>query len=102
MRPAYVGIDLAIAKKKRLPVSVCTWNDGRLVPESLRLLSYEPPRGHGNAAVLNQGIVGKFVEAAATYISDVCDHLSIVPRRIAIDAPSGYCQVEGVSGRLPG
>lgn len=29
---AYAGIDVAIAKKKWLPVSVCVWRDGRLEP----------------------------------------------------------------------
>ena len=87
MKPAYVGIDLAFAKRKRLPIAVCTWRDGRLVPEPLRLLSYDPPRGYGNAAVLNRDVVSDFVEAAADYIGDVCDQLDLSPQRVAIDAP---------------
>jgi hypothetical protein len=89
MTDAFIGIDLAIAKKKRLPISICTWRDGRLIPEALRKLSIEPPKGHGNAAVLDEAQVTDFIKSAAKYINDACELLSLVPRRIAIDAPSG-------------
>jgi len=29
MKNAFIGVDVAFAKKKRLPVSVCWWQDGR-------------------------------------------------------------------------
>ena len=32
---AFAGIDLAIAKKKRLPVAVCSWEAGRLIPRRI-------------------------------------------------------------------
>jgi hypothetical protein len=35
MRPAYIGIDVAIAKYKFLPIAACTWNDGCFVPQGL-------------------------------------------------------------------
>ena len=35
-RPAYAGIDVAFAKGKRLPVSICMIVDGRLTPLALR------------------------------------------------------------------
>lgn len=85
---AYIGIDLAFAKQKRLPISICTWQDRKLVPALLRQLPLEPPRGSGNAATLNEQTVTGFVEAAASYIRSACDLLSLSPRRIAIDAPS--------------
>ena len=86
--PAFVGIDLAIAKKKKLPVSICTWQNGRLIPESLRLLPIEPPRGRGNAAVLDESLLRDFADETAVYIADVCTRLGLSPKRIAIDAPS--------------
>lgn len=88
VRAAFVGIDLAFAKRKRLPISICTWRSGRLVPEALRRLPIEPPRGSGNAAVLDGKLVDLFVEETAQYIQEACERLEIVPQRIAIDAPS--------------
>lgn len=55
----------------------------------MRKLPIKPPRGNGNAAVLDGVQVSEFIKAAADYIVDVCERLSLVPRRIAIDAPSG-------------
>lgn len=88
MKDAYIGIDLAIAKRKYLPVTICTWHDGRLIPEPLRQLSLTPPRGFGNAKVLDRCQVENFTRQAAKYIVDVCAELSLSPRCIAIDAPS--------------
>ena len=79
LRLGFAGIDLAFAKRKRLPVALCTWVDGRLVPEPLGALPFEPPRGSGNAMVLHED---------ATYLVRVCDHLGVRLGRIAIDAPS--------------
>lgn len=88
MRSGFVGIDLAFAKRKRLPVSVCSWRDGRLIPEPLRRLPLDPPRGSGNAAVLDQDLVQLFVDDAADYVVRACAKLDLHPQRIAIDAPS--------------
>ena len=88
MRPAYIGIDLAIAKGKFLPVVVCTWNDGRFVPQPLRQLDLTPPQGMGNAGSLDQAAVRRFVRDARTYIQATCERLGLVPTRIGIDAPS--------------
>lgn len=60
LRPAYVGIDLAFQKRKQLPLVICTWRDGRLIPELLQELGVVPPRGHGNAAILNRDVVRRF------------------------------------------
>jgi len=88
MKNAFIGIDLCFAKKKRLPISICTWRNGRLIPEALKELPFEPPRGHGNAAVLDQGLVNAFTKQVAKYITDACEALALAPKRIAIDAPS--------------
>jgi Protein of unknown function (DUF429) len=88
MRPGYVGIDLAIAKNKHLPVVVCTWEQGHLIPQPLRRLSLTPPQGRGNAATLDRGAVQGFAREATTYVAGVCDRLGLRPTRIGIDAPS--------------
>jgi len=88
VRNAYIGIDACFAKGKRLPISICTWRDGRLVPEPLRRLHLKPPRGHGNVAVLDQSVVRCFAEEAKDYIVAACEALDVRPTRIAIDAPS--------------
>ncbi len=88
MRPGFIGIDAAFAKNKRLPVSICTWRGERLVPEPLRRLSFEPPRGSGNSATLDSKKVDQFAREATAYIFAVCPVLRIQPHRIAIDAPS--------------
>lgn len=88
MRPGYVGIDLAIAKNKHLPVVVCTWEQGHLIPQPLRRLNLTPPQGRGNAATLDGASVRRFAREAATYVAGVCERLELNPTRIAIDAPS--------------
>ena len=57
---AFAGIDVAIAKKKRLPVCVAVWNDSRLEPLPLRSNNSQvPPQGRGNArALLPEDIAG--------------------------------------------
>lgn len=89
MSKAYIGIDLCFAKRKRLPISICTWRNGRLIPEALKKLPIEPPRGSGNAAVLDHDLVQSFTRQATSYITKACQMLSLTPWRIAIDAPSG-------------
>lgn len=98
MNDAFIGIDVAFAKRKRLPVSVCTWRDGRLIPEALRLLPLKPPRGQGNVATLDEARVFGFVREAVDYVVQVCEELRLAPRRIAIDAPSAP-RAEGVRRR---
>lgn len=88
MTPGYVGIDLAVAKGKRLPVVICTWKGGRLVPEKLAELRFKPPRGRGNVAVLNPESVAEFCDEAANYLCACASALSIEITRIGIDAPS--------------
>lgn len=88
MRPGFVGIDAAFAKRKRLPISICTWHRKRLIPEPLRTFHIRPPRGSGNAATLDSEKVDQFATDAAEYVVAVCQELSIEPQRIAIDAPS--------------
>jgi hypothetical protein len=84
---AYVGIDLAIAKGKSLPVVFCTWDGDRCVPLPIRDLGIKPPRGHGNAAVLDRDLISEFVSEAADFLAAVASGFGVSIRRIAIDAP---------------
>ena len=88
MRSGYIGIDTAFAKGKPLPISICAWRSDRLVPERLRALSYGPPRGSGNALILDDALVWTFADATAEYLLRACRDLQIRPERIAIDSPS--------------
>ncbi|MHA7880142.1 MAG: DUF429 domain-containing protein [Saccharospirillum sp.] len=84
----FVGIDVAFAQKKRLPIVIARWQDGRLVPFPLRTLPFQPPRGLGNAATLDEAAVRRFANQAVDYVEAVCLHLKATPVRIALDAPS--------------
>lgn len=88
LRPGYVGVDVACRKGKHLPIAICTWEDGRLIPQQLRELGLSPPRGEGNLAALDPTKARRFAKQAAIYVSAACDELGLTPRRIAIDAPS--------------
>ena len=53
-RRAFIGIDVAFAKAKRLLIVICVQEDGRLVPLPLADKKLPPPpQGRGNAATLD-------------------------------------------------
>ena len=86
---AFVGIDVAIAKKKRLPVCVAVWNDSRLKPLLLRSNnSPVPPQGKGNARSLLPEDIAGFCQATLLYLQELERRYGIEIVRIAIDAPS--------------
>ena len=85
---AFAGIDVAFAKKKHLPISICVRRGGTLEPLLLRKESLVPPSGHGNAKSLDYEIVMDFAESTAKYLHDVERVCGVRIRRIAIDAPS--------------
>lgn len=86
---AFAGIDVAFAKKKILPISVCVWRDGSLEPLPLRSQArLVPPRGHGNAKTLDDKTVKDFAESTAQYVREVEKVFGVTIRRIAIDAPN--------------
>lgn len=86
---AFVGIDLAFAKRKRLPVALCVWESGVLQPRYAALAGTpEPPRGAGNVAALDPECVADFAEDVVTYLRRLEEHFALAIRRVAIDAPS--------------
>lgn len=84
----FVGIDVAFAQKKRLPIVIARWQSGRLIPYPLKTLPFSPPRGAGNIATLNSGAVERFAKEAVDYVVSICHHIKATPVRIALDAPS--------------
>ncbi len=85
---AYAGIDVAVARSKRLPVCVCVQRWGALQPLPLRTLRFLPPRGIGNPGALIREERTRFAEEARAYLHAVENECGVRIRRVAIDAPS--------------
>src|SRR5262245_1417384 len=95
---AFLGIDVAFAKKKVLPVSVCIRPAGRpldILP--LRVSFEKPPAGRGNVLALDEAVRRQFAEAVLAWIEKLARDKRLRVWRIAIDAPSDYCR--DASGR---
>ena len=66
---AYAGIDLAIAKKKRLPVVVVVRRAGRLEPLALNARGApKPPCGCGNALIVDVENRRRLASETVTYL----------------------------------
>ncbi len=91
LNSVFVGIDVAIAKKKRLPVSVCKFIKGRLTPLPLRGEFKKPPSGRGNKSGLEPENRKQFASDVVIWMAKLCRKMSLRIKRIAIDAPSDYC-----------
>jgi Protein of unknown function (DUF429) len=95
---ASIGIDVAFAKNKRLPVSVCF-----KPPETaldilpLRFNFEPPPIGRGNVLALDPEVRRKFAQEVLSWIGKLERSKRLTVRRIAIDAPCDYCR--DASGR---
>jgi hypothetical protein len=86
---AFCGIDVACAKRKRLPVNVSVRREGKLVPLELRGSRLpQPPRGAGNVKALDEKWLESFASETVDYLRELEKELSICIERIAIDAPS--------------
>jgi hypothetical protein len=84
---AFIGIDLACAKNKHCPISICTLEKGRLVPLLLVKESFFAPRGSGNVATLSHEHNVEYGNDIKQYILRVCEAHNLTPKRIALDAP---------------
>ena len=85
---AFVGIDVAFAKRKHLPVVVSSIRSGAVQPLPLRHSHATPPRGSGNAHALDSSVVRRFAESVAAYLRSLEAEHGVRIVRIAIDAPS--------------
>lgn len=83
----FIGIDVACAKGKFLPLVICTQENGRLIPFPLASYPIKPPRGLGNVRTLDDKVNQAFAEDVASYIETVCDAFHLSPIRIGIDSP---------------
>ena len=88
MDEAYAGIDVAFAKRKRLPVVVCRWHGDVLEPLPLRQARAKRPAGEGNVRTLTKTVVAHFAEQTVEYLRAVESEFEVRIRRVAIDAPS--------------
>lgn len=83
----FIGIDVACAKGKYLPLVICSKEGGRLLPLPLANCQIKPPRGLGNALTLHDKRNEAFASDVANYIKAVCDAFHLNPVRIGIDSP---------------
>jgi predicted nuclease with RNAse H fold len=87
----FVGIDVAIAKRKRLPICVCEAEEGGIRPLPLRHGYLKPPSGMGNKAALEAAVRQEYANAVSKWLKDLQKDLNLQVIKIAIDAPSNYC-----------
>lgn len=88
VQDAYAGIDVAFAKKKRLPIVVAVRKRVSLVPLLLRSSPRRPPAGKGNAATLDKEALKAFCDDTASYLRGIESEFNVRIVRIGIDAPS--------------
>lgn len=86
-RLAWVGIDVAVAKGKALPVCVVTREDGVLQPLSLLSTELKHPVGTGNPSMLDSQARREFALRTADYLKSVERYFQVDIQCIAIDAP---------------
>jgi hypothetical protein len=99
LEAAYVGIDVACAKRKALPIVVCIRRQGRLVPLALKTALPKPPRGGGNVLALDAEWRGEYALQTKRYLNEIETLFSVRVARIAIDAPREPCRA-GATRRM--
>lgn len=87
-RDIYVGIDVAFAKRKRLPVCFLSRNNENVEPLFVRSLKNKPPAGKGNVASFDESIRERFAQDVLAWLKSEESRLGVRIQRIAIDAPS--------------
>lgn len=88
--PIFVGIDVAFAKQKKLPICAAQIIGGKLTPLPIR--RDDIPRGRGNVAAMNEDEVRSFAQATLSYIKSLSYRMDAPIRCIAIDAPKSYAK----------
>jgi hypothetical protein len=84
----FAGIDIAFAKRKRLPVTVCFEHARVLQASSGWTRSTDTTVGRGNAATLDAASFLSFAQEVAVYLRDVERHFAVRIQRTGMDAPS--------------
>jgi len=94
-RKAFVGIDVAFAKGKPLPVCVyAAGPDGGFDLLPLKCTFDKPPVGQGNAAALSPGLRRGFAARTSAWLRALETRENLSIHGIALDAPSDYCPPE--------
>jgi hypothetical protein len=90
---AFVGIDVAFAKCKPLPVSVCTMGRTSILDIlPLRVAFEKPPVGRGNVEALDDQTRRQFAVDVLAWLEKLERTRKLRIIRVAIDAPSDYCR----------
>jgi predicted nuclease with RNAse H fold len=88
---AFVGIDVSFAKRKAIPLVICTKNGNKITPLTLKDKKYPPPpKGKGNLKAIQNGEATSFSEQVYEYIVAITEIENLVIKRIAIDAPKTF------------
>ena len=85
--PAFIGVDVSCALKKRIPIVFAVKREGRLVPLLARHLPMKAPYGHGNRYVIEHQRNVDYAKAVRDYVLEVCDHFGVQPACIGVDSP---------------
>jgi predicted nuclease with RNAse H fold len=85
----FVGIDVACAKRKRLPICFAAYEDTRLEPLLIPLeLAKKFPVGRGNVEIMQDAPFRREAAALTDALNHVCTERGWSIMRIAIDAPA--------------
>jgi len=86
--PAFVGIDVAFSKQKKLPICISVLDGAKLTPLPLTGLPFEPPpRGSGNLATPDQTTINRFADDTVVFLRAAASHYNLAIKTVAIDAP---------------
>jgi len=89
----FIGIDVACAKQKRLPICFARPMDSRLEPLGLpKGVAQLVPRGPGNIEVRRSAPFAELAASTVAAIKAVCIEMGWSIARIAIDAPAASAQ----------
>ncbi|XOV89797.1 MAG: DUF429 domain-containing protein [Pseudomonadota bacterium] len=87
----HIGIDVAFAKNKILPVCAVKASSGKLVPLRVANINLpDLPRGRGNVATLDETVVAEFAQGVRRWLRELERQLNAPIGVIAIDAPASY------------
>lgn len=87
--PVYVGIDVACAKRKRLPICFAAWNGKRLEPLGIpACLSERFPRGTGNKEIAKPDPFRESATELVTALHKTAETQGWEIAGVAIDAPA--------------